>query len=157
VEADPAGGSFAGMFRLALLALDTSPFLRAVYSDHKRLLGSLLSLPPMRSIYQEQKQSAQAMLVALQQVGVIRADLDLDIFAYIAVALRYGLLNLASALPDEAELPMDRITLMVGDMIQTYLEPPGGVDSEAGKAVIRQMVAQMRQMMKEFAQRDLSP
>jgi TetR/AcrR family acrAB operon transcriptional repressor len=155
VEADPEGGSFAGMFRLAVLALEENGFMRAVYSDNRRVLGSLLSRPELRGIYREQQQSTSYMLQALQQVGVVRADLDVVHFSYVAVALRYGLLNFGQALPDEDSPPMERITAVMGDMIGAFLEPPEGGDHEAGKAVIRQMVGQMRDRLKAFEEREL--
>lgn len=156
VEADPDGGTFAGIFRHALLALRDNAFVMALYSDNRRVLGTLLAKPEMQDAYAQRIQMSQTLLSLLQAAGTVRQDIDVNAVAYVGAALQYGLLKLGDAIPDDLAPPADDALDVAVDMMRCYLEPPGGGDSAAGKAVIRQMMAQMRARLDEFEGRDMS-
>jgi hypothetical protein len=118
-------------------------------------LGALLAKPEMHDAYAQRMQMTEGVLKLLQSAGVVRNDVDVHSFAYVAVALQFGLLNLGDTVPDEIAPSAEAALEATVEMVRLYLEPPGGGDSEAGKAVIQQMMAQMRARLDDFAGRDV--
>ncbi|MBZ0297680.1 MAG: TetR/AcrR family transcriptional regulator [Anaerolineae bacterium] len=156
VEADPKGGTFAGLFSTALRAMQANSFILSIYGDNRRVFGRMLNQPQMRDIYRERREMIRYMLSRLQDVGAVRNDVDLELFSYVGVTIQYGLLNIGELIPDGETPSMDKVIDQMADMMTRYLEPPGGGDSEAGKAVIREFTAQIRERLKSFEARSLS-
>ncbi len=156
VEADPEGGSFGGIYGNALLAVRENAFLLALYQGNRRIIGKLLERTEMRDAYQQRRQMIDYMLKRLQALGAVRADIDIDLASYLGVALQFGLLNMGEFIPD-AETPMPRPLIEeTTTMFRRYLEPSEGGDSEAGKAVVREIVAHARAYFEEVQQRGFS-
>ena len=156
VEADPKGDTFAGIFRAALLSMRDNAFIMALYSDNRRVIANLLARPELQDAYAERQRFVQYTLRRLQAVGAVRADVDVDLYSYMAVALQYGLLNLGRVIPDAQTPPLDHVIEMTADMISVYLEPPEGGNLEAGKAVIREIIEQARTRVEAIQERGLS-
>ena len=88
----------------------------------------------------------------LQDVGAIRADLDVTAVAFVSNCMQYGLMNINDIIPEEQMPDIEVIVQVMVDMFQAYLTPPDGGNSEAGKHVIRQTVAEIRAWFDQLEQ-----
>ena len=156
IEADPRGGSVGGIYRAVLYAINSRPFMAATMRRDRRILGNYLRKP--NNIFRSMQSSAVSVGIfqALQDAGVVRKDVDPAVTAHIMDMLSYGLVTIQDfRSPDE--LPdFDTVMEAIADMMDRLLTPEGGGDSEAGKAVIRQLaatsIAQFEAMSKQIEQ-----
>lgn len=147
LEADPQGGTLASMYKNSLYALNSSPFMVAMFKQDSRVLGSYLRKPD--NFYRRTGSGSMraTFLEMMQQAGAIRQDINPRVYAHIMNMLAYGLVGMeevvnASEIPDIGE-----ILEAIGDMLDRALAPESGSDSEKGKAIVRQMTDAMRQQL----------
>jgi AcrR family transcriptional regulator len=138
IEADPDGGTYANFMRHALAALFDNSFLRAIYGRDRHMLGTLLARMGLVQLFQRRMAFFEGFFKAMQSAGVVRTDVDAHTLTYLLNATHFGLLQFNEILPDETIPPMDATFDLLVDMIDRTVSPPGGGDSDAGKAVIRQ-------------------
>ena len=74
----------------------------------------------------------------------MRLDLDPAVTAHIIEMIGYGHLTIGDYKPADQSPPFEAVMEALADMMDRLLTPEGGGDSEAGKAVIRQIVAAAR-------------
>jgi AcrR family transcriptional regulator len=146
VEADPEGGRFAGIFKNALLALADVPFIAAIYRQQVgiRTVRSLFGADDLSALYRLRQEYITRFMARLQDEGVIRADVDPAVMAFVANSLQFGFLSLGDMLD---EPPTDAALAAMVDMLDVYLTPPGGGDSAAGKQIVREVAAQGMAML----------
>ncbi len=157
VEADPQGGTFAGIFKNALIVMFESPFITALYKNDRQVMGSFVHKMSSGSFYIQRLQTNQMFLQQLQQAGIVRADLDVASFAYITNCLHYGLLTMSDLIPQEHAPPVDAIMASLIETIERMVAPATPGDSEAGKQVIRQYAVIAQQGMADFRKQFTSP
>lgn len=148
IEADPKGGTIAGMYKNSLYALSSSPFMAAMFKQDGRVLGNYLRKPDnfFRAMREGQKQSDRYVFVKMMQdAGAIRQDLDPKVVAHIMDMLAYGLVGLDDAFPKEDKPPIEDIIEGIADIMDRALAPDDGGDSETGKAILRQIAQASRQ------------
>jgi AcrR family transcriptional regulator len=141
IEADPRGGSVGGIYRAVLHAINSRPFMAATMRRDRRILGNYLRKP--NNIFSSLQSSGVSvgMFQALQEAGVVRKDVDPAVTAHIMDMLSYGLVTIQDfRSPDEVP-DFDTVMEAIADMMDRLLTPEGGGDSEAGKAIIRQLAA----------------
>jgi len=143
--ADPDGGKLSAMIKYTLVLLRKSPILNALYTRDLRIVGDYLlrdqpKIPEMR--YFIGKDFFQTM----QQAGLVRPDVDPELAAYALSAIAYGLTKVDEVIPKETAPPMDKTLEFVYDMVDRYLAPPGGGDSETGKRLITSIIGTFRQL-----------
>jgi hypothetical protein len=78
---------------------------------------------------------------AMQEAGAIRPDVDPAIAAQIIDMLSYGLMGMYGLENVDNADQFDELMETTADMLDQYLTPEDGGDSEAGKAVIRELAA----------------
>ena len=141
IEADPRGGTMGGIYRAVLAAINSRPFMAAIMRRDRRVLGNYLRRP--NNIFQAVQSSAVGVniLQALQDAGVVRKDVDPVITAHIMDMLSYGLVTIQEFRPPEELPPFDVVMEALANIMDQLLTPADGGDSEAGKAVIRQLAA----------------
>ncbi|HYG57254.1 MAG TPA: helix-turn-helix domain-containing protein, partial [Symbiobacteriaceae bacterium] len=79
IEADPKGGTIAGMYKNSLYALTGSAFMTAMFTQDGRVLGNYLRRPDnfFRAFRDKQSHSERYLFVKLMQdAGAIRQELD---------------------------------------------------------------------------------
>jgi TetR/AcrR family acrAB operon transcriptional repressor len=143
IEADPRGGTMGGIYRAVLGAINSRPFMAAIMRQDRRVLGNYLRQP--NNIFRDMQSNAVSagMLQALQEVGVVRQDVDPVLTAHIMDMLSYGLVTIQDfRSPDELP-PFDAVMEALAATMDHLLTPEDGGNSEAGKAVIRQLAATM--------------
>ncbi len=150
IEADPDGGTFSNIYKHALVLLRASPFMVSLFGRDRRVLGSYLQKWEKHGVIDQRLEMGRVFLRQLQAVGAIRQDLDIEVVAYVVNSMQYGFLKINEVIPAEQTPPVDAVSEVMVEMLDGLLTPPDGGDSEAGKAVVQQMVIQMRAMVDQL-------
>lgn len=150
VEADPRGGTIGGMYRNVLKAVKNSPLIEAMMSQDPRVLGSYLHAPD-GLLRRAQMRSMRAEFIAeMQAVGCVRDDVSPAVVAHVMDMLGYGLLGAGEMKPREQIPPMEKTLELIGELLDARLTPPEA-QSDAGKAVLRRVMSEGQDMMRELA------
>lgn len=148
VMADPNGGKLGAMFLHSLDVLARRPLLRALVSSDRRVLGDFLQRYDP-SLFARRMTLNQDFIRLLQAAGAVRADVDPQTIGYILACLRYGYLLLPDLAPPEHTPPVEAVIEALADFLERALAPAGGGDSEAGKQIVRQLMAGVMQQWEQ--------
>lgn len=152
IEADPDGGKFSMIYKHALLLLRANPFLLSLFGRDRRLLGAYMQKWEQQGVVQRRLEMSRMFLTQLQAAGAIRDDLDMEVVTYLVNSMQYGLLKIDEIVPPEQAPSLTDVTEVMVEMLDKLLAPPGGGDSAAGKAVVQQIVVQMRTLVDHASQ-----
>lgn len=145
VEADPKGGSFSGIYKNSLLAIRHNPFIQALYTQNRRILGSFISYDQFSRLMNDRLVWTTTLFEMMQAEGLIRADVDAKTAAQMAVAFRQGLLLEDLEPPGSGyEDVIDLFTAMFRDYLE--LENPG----EKGKEMLKAYVEKLQEQYEGF-------
>lgn len=139
IEADPDGGTMGGVYRNILHAINENAFMQAIFKQDTRVIGSYIRKPDNVLVHGRTNMRGE-FLEMMQAAGVVRDDIDPTIYAHIMDMFSYALVSIGDVKPDADIPPMDDVINAIADMMDRALSPDGGADSEAGKAVIRQLM-----------------
>lgn len=144
IEADPHGGTMAGVYKNTLYALNQSPFMSVIFKQDKHVLGNYVRKPG--SLFQDRKNQSMRheFLKMMQDAGAVRQDIDPQVTAHIMNMLAYGLVSMDEVMHPDDIPPMDDIIEAIADIMDRALTPQDGGNSEAGKVIIRQIVEASR-------------
>ena len=145
IEADARGGTVGGIYRAVLYAINSRPFMAAIMRRDRRVIGSYLRKPDNMFGTMQSSSINVGFLEALQEVGAVRKDVDPRVMSHIMDILSYGLLTIQDIRQPDELPPLDVVMETMADMLDCILTPADGGNSEAGKAVIRQLAAAARQ------------
>lgn len=138
LDADPHGGTIAGMYKNSLYALSSSPFMEAIFKQDGRILGSYLRKPG--NFFRTQPQGTRyAFVEMMQEAGAVRQDLDAAVIAHIMDMLAYGLVAMDDIMDRDAMPPTEKIIEGIAAIMDRALTPPDGGDPQAGKRIIKQI------------------
>lgn len=153
VEADPQGGTLAGLYKNMLYALSDSPFMAAAFKQDRRILGSYLRKPdnPFRNGISGSPRLD--FVTQMQNAGAIRTDIAPEVITHIMNMLAYGLVAMDDIMDPSAIPPTEAVIEGIATFMDRALTPENGGDSEAGKAIVRQIFETTRQ---QFEQRPLA-
>ncbi len=145
LESDDGEWSFIRMYSQALHVVADSELLTALISSDTRVLGSYLQgrgsqLTNMKRPY------TRDLLHGMQAVGALRHDLDVAAIAVILSALNYGIIVRHQFLPPEDDVPIERLSMALGDMLERALTPDDDGSFEAGKEIYRQTLRAFQQI-----------
>jgi TetR/AcrR family acrAB operon transcriptional repressor len=147
IEADPDGGSFVGLYRHGLATLNESPFMIAVVKRDQRILGSYLR--STKNIFRESSVTLRYEFVKImQEAGAIRAEVAPEIIAHIMNMLSYGLISMNEIMDADRIPPFDAVLEGIGTLLDRALRPEVE-NPEAGKAIIRQTIQAVQQMVQQ--------
>lgn len=149
IEADPEGGTIAGMYKNTLYALSSSPFMTAMFKQDRRVLGSYLRKPDNFFRDQRNRGTRYEFVKMMQEAGAIRPELDPKVTAHIMNMLAYGLVGMDEVMDKEDIPATENLIEGIADFMERALTPDGGGDSETGKAIIRQIMAASRQKFEQ--------
>ncbi len=147
IEADPNGGTIAGMYKNSLYALNSSKLMAAMFRQDTRVLGNFLRRRPntFHGMRDAHKASHRHVFVKMMQdAGAVRSDLDPRVIAYIMDLIALGMAGLDDGVPSDRP-PIDELIEGIAAIMDSALTPAGGRNSETGKAIIRQIAAAGRQ------------
>jgi AcrR family transcriptional regulator len=145
LEALPDEGTIGGLYRAALHALKSSPLMSAMLRRDQRVLGSYLRKPNNIFASMQSGSLRADTLRAMQAAGAIREDVDTAVIAHIMELFSYGLVNIEDYRQPEQIPPLERVIETMGEIMDQFLIPAGGGDQAAGKAIIQQAVATVKQ------------
>lgn len=145
IEADPKGGTMAGMYKNTLYALNRRPFMSAIFKQDRHVLGNYVRKPG--NLFRDKRYAGtrSEFVKMMQDAGAIRKNLDPKIVAHIMNILAYGLVGMDDVMDAENIPPTDDIIEGIADIMDRALTPDDGGNSEAGKAILRQIVTSARQ------------
>jgi AcrR family transcriptional regulator len=152
IEADPRGGTLGGLFRAGFQAVNSHPLMASIIRRDRRVIGSYLRKPDTFFAQMGSGLNAADLIRALQGAGTIRQDIEVAVIAHIFETLFYGQLTIADFKPPDQFPPYDEVMEAMADMMDRTLLPEGGGNSEAGKAIFRQMTVAARAQIQQFKQ-----
>ncbi|MCA9905858.1 MAG: TetR/AcrR family transcriptional regulator [Anaerolineae bacterium] len=141
IEADPDGGRLGGMYKNMLYALSSSPFLAATFRQDGRVFGNYLRKPDnfFRNIQIGDNRSPRYEFVKrMQDAGALRQDIDAKVIAHIMNMLAFGMIGMDEIVPAQEIPPLNDLIEGIATIMDRALTPDG-VDSEIGKAIVRQI------------------
>lgn len=150
IEADPRGGTIGGIYRAVLYAINSRPLMAAMMKRDRRVVGSYLRKSGNMFASMQSSSVSVDFLRALQEAGAVRSDVDPRLMSHIMDVISYGLVTVGDfRQPDELP-PYETVMETLADMLDRLLTPEDGGNSEAGKAVIRQLAASARQQFEQM-------
>ncbi len=156
IEADPEGGTLFHVYSHALRAAITNPLIRALSTRDRRVLGDFARRFANMTTPQEGMMFGRDFIAHFQAAGLIRSDLSAETVTHLLVYMRYGFLMSENVLPPEHTPPIDELVAAMADMLSKGLSPDGQGSSDAGKAIIRSYIAQVRLAIEERRKRNAS-
>jgi len=142
LEADPEGGTIAGIYKNTLYTMQDSPLMQALFRQDRRVLGAYARRN--QALNQVRALSNTQFIVWMQQVGAVRPDIAPHIAAYIMNMLSYALISMDDVLPAEQIPPIEDVIEGIALVVGSALTPPNAPPSETVKALIRQAVESAR-------------
>ncbi len=155
IEADPRGGTVGGFYRATFHAVNSRPLIAALLRRDRRVLGNYLHKRDNLFSQMLADVNTLAFFQALQAAGAIRKDIDAAVIEHIVEMLSYGQLTIGDFKPPDQFPPYDSVMEALADMMDRALQPAdggSGANSEAGKAIIRQIIASARAQMEQIKQ-----
>ncbi len=152
IEADPRGGTVGGFYRALFHSVNSRPLIAAMLRRDRRVIGNYLRKRDNIFNRMESGVNTPAFLQALQAAGAIRQDIDAAVIVHILEMLSYGQLTIGDFKPLDQFPPYEAVMEALADMMDRALRPEDGGNSEAGKAIIRQITAAARAQMEQIKQ-----
>lgn len=145
IQADPDGGTIAGVFRAVLHVLNTNEVMGALMRRDRRVFGSLLQRDSSLMAWRGAVNTM--FLEQMQAAGVIRQDADIAITAHIMNILALGLVIMDDYMAPDAIPPVEDVIDGIADFLDRALTPSNGGDSEAGKRIIARLTQSLSQQI----------
>jgi len=152
IEADPRGGTVGGYYRALFYSVDRRPLIAAMLRRDRRVIGNYLRKRDNLFARMQSGVNTTDFFRALQAAGAIRQDIDAAVILHIVEMLSYGQLTIGDFKPLDQFPPNDAVMEALADMMDRALRPAGGGNSEAGKAIVRQITAAARAQMERIKQ-----
>lgn len=152
IESDPRGGTIGGCYRATLSAVNSHPLIVAMMRHDRRIVGNYLRKPNNLFAWQQSGSISVDLIRALQAAGAVRQDLDPLVMVHILEVLSYGQLMIGDFKPPDQLPPYDTVMETLADLMDRALQPEGGGNSEAGKAILRQITAAAQAQMEQLKQ-----
>ena len=152
IEADPRGGTVGGFYRALFHAVNSRPLIAAMLRRDRRVIGNYLRKRDNLFAQMESGVNTAGFFQALQAAGAIRQDIDAAVILHIVEMLSYGQLTIGDFKPLDQFPPYDAVMAALADIMDRALRPEDGGNSEAGKAIVRQITAAARAQMERLKQ-----
>jgi AcrR family transcriptional regulator len=152
IEADPRGGTIGGCYRALFHTVNSRPLVAALMRRDQRVLGNYLRKRNNLFARMVTGVNTPDFFRALQAAGAIRQDIDAAVIIHILEMLSYGQLTIGDFKPRDQSPPYDAVMEGLALIMDRALQPEGGGNSEAGKAIFRQMTAAARAQLEQLKQ-----
>ncbi len=158
LESDPLGGTVASVYRGLLATLKQLPLMAAMYTRDEQTFGKYLCRPGnFFASWPPDPGPTQEYLQAMQEIGVVRQDINTRAMAFILDALTPSILAALSshtkAPPGGSNRPdqpsFDEVVETVAELCECLLTPQAGANLEAGKALMRRKIAEAQAQFTE--------
>ena len=141
LESDPRGGTIGGYYRAVFHAVNHHPLIASMMRRDRRVIGNYLRKPDNLFAWMESGSITVDFIKALQAAGAVRQDLDPEVTAHLLETLSYGQLTIGEFKPPDQFPPFHVVMEALANMMDRWLLPEDGGNSEAGKEAMRQIVA----------------
>jgi AcrR family transcriptional regulator len=158
IESDPLGGTVTSVYRGLLTTLKQLPLMAAMYTRDEQTFGKYLSRPgSFFGTFPPDPGPTREYLQAMQEIGVVRQDINPRAMAFILDALTPSILaalsSRRSALlddPNRLDQPsFDEVVEAVAGLCECLLTPNAGANLEAGKAIMRRNIEEAQAQLTE--------
>lgn len=142
MDDDPDGGTIAGIYRGTLRAMNSSPFMQAVFKQDGRVFGSYLKQPDniYRRLDEQQIESHRLVLVRrLQEAGAMRGDISASVIGRILAIIAYGLPTIGGTLGNKDAPSIEELIEGIAVVLDKALTPDDGGNPTATKQIVREM------------------
>jgi AcrR family transcriptional regulator len=150
IEADPHGGTIGGCYRALFHAVNSRPLVAAMMRRDRRVLGNYLRKRDNLFTRMVSQVNPPDFFRALQAAGAIRQDIDAAVIVHIIEMLSYGQLIIGDFKPPDQSPPYDAVMDALAALMDQALLPRDGGNSEAGKAIFRQITVAARAELKRI-------
>jgi len=148
LESDPRGGTLGGFYRAIFRAVGSRPLIASIMRRDRRVLGNYLRKLDNSFAWMKSASITVDFIQELQAVGVVRQDLDPEVTAHLLETLSYGQLTIGDFKSSDQFPPFPVVMDALASMLDRWLSPEDGGNSEAGKEVFRQnFVAAKEQLL----------
>lgn len=154
LEADGDRMTVFSLYRHSIEAALARPLIRAMMTNNRRVLGDFMERIKQTPQYEETMGFRTEFVRQLQQARMIRADVDGDGLAALMIAVRFGYLSLPDLI--ERAPPPEQTGALIAEMLQRAFGTEYG-DSEAGRAVMRQLFERGREFLQAMRAQHGSP
>ncbi|GHO71520.1 hypothetical protein KSC_104120 [Ktedonobacter sp. SOSP1-52] len=152
LDADPLGGTVASIYRSMVHVVKGNSLRAAIHTRDERTFGKYLRKPGNLFTRWPPTSFTLDFLLAMQEVGVVRQDVNIKALAVILDALTPAILERLSsrvaksrgASRDSSEPTYDELLETIAEMLERMVTPPEEANLEAGKAALRQGLEQTR-------------
>jgi AcrR family transcriptional regulator len=151
LDRDPSAGSVASVYRGLLAALEQLPLMAAMYTRDEQTFGKYLSRPgSFFAFWPPDPGPTREYLQAMQELGVVRQDINTKAMAFILDALAPSILAAISSHAKAPDQPsFDELVETVAGLCECLLTPQAGANLEAGRAMMRQKIEEVRAQLTE--------
>lgn len=147
-KTDPLGGSIASIYRSMPPVLKQLPLMVAILTRDEQTFGKYLRKPGNILAYLATTVTTREVLQVMQELGVVRQDVNIAAMAFIMDALTPAILEALSPHREEpsgdsarpGKPSYEEVMETVAEMLERMLTPESGANLEAGKAVLLQGV-----------------
>jgi AcrR family transcriptional regulator len=147
VEADPLGGTFTGIYRNSLLAIRDNPFMKALYTQNRRLLGSFITQDQFTQLMNERTVWTATLFQMMQAEGLIRTDIDPTTAAHMAVTFRQGMLINDLSSDGESPAQYEQVIDLFTVMFREYMEAGSPPEAQPkGKQMLKAYVEKFKEL-----------
>jgi AcrR family transcriptional regulator len=146
IAGDPEGGHFHRLWAHGMLAVFSNPLMAALMKGNSDIFQGLLDTLDQRTVSQLVG-NAEEHITQLQQAGLIRTDLPVNVITFLMGSLKIGIIY-ASDFMDQEEMPsIEALTDALSDMMRRWLEPDRlKGDSETGKRIMAEWLEQVNEI-----------
>ncbi|MCB9452180.1 MAG: TetR/AcrR family transcriptional regulator [Anaerolineaceae bacterium] len=148
LEAASDGGSLFSMYKYSLAGLHTHPFMKALFTRDRRILGDFLSGQEAELIRQKFLMGKD-FLRMMQGAGALREDADPEVVSYLMSGIAYGLVKVDEIVPPDEAPDFLAVIEETSEMLTRAYGTPDEASQQAGKQIIRQVI--------EAAKKQFSP
>ncbi len=152
IDADPRGGTVGGFYRALFHSVNSRPLIAAMLRRDMHVVGNYLRKRDNIFSQMDSMVDTTGFFQALQAAGAIRQDIDAAVILHIIEMLSYGQLTIADFKPPDQFPPYDAVMEALADMMDRALMPADGGNSEAGKAIVRQITDAAREQIERIKQ-----
>lgn len=145
LEADGDRMTVFSLYRHSVEATLARPLMRALMTSDHRVLGDFMHRIKDTPAYHNATSIGIEWVRQLQQAGLIRADVAPESLSAVLMLVKYGYLCLLDLIDDPP--PPEVTGEIIADMLQRAFGTDYG-DSEAGRAVMRQLFERGREFLK---------
>ncbi len=152
VEADPRGGTLSGVYRNALYSVQANPFMRALFTQDRRIMGAYLRRE--NNIFRSRVGMRTGFIQMMQELGAVRTDIKPEIVAHIMNMLSFALVSIDEVFDADQIPPLDATIEGIADVLDWALTPESGFDAAHIKRILRDM---LRGALEQLRQSSASP